>query len=136
MSILHNNPKKILSDDTIDELAFLSPPDGAIIYYGFPLIQETEKDGYIYGAITDFLEPDTADGCTFGDGFIQAPDGTRAGLIWEIAEQPYVAVNIPPEEDRWGVYNIGFNRSISSIEDLVENFHTILPLLKEIKEQL
>ena len=46
-------------------------------YDGFPLIQETETDGFIYGEITDHLHYDDDVGNLTGDGFIQAPDGSN-----------------------------------------------------------
>ena len=111
--------------------AFLSKPPGAPAYYGFPLIPETETDGFVYGAITDFLEPDSQEGCTYGDGFIQAPDGSRAGLVWAVSDKPYISVITEPEGGRWGVYDVGFVKPINSLEDLIFNFKEVLPLLKE-----
>ena len=77
--------KKLLLDSTAessdpDKPAFASPPAGAKAYHGFSLVPITACDGFIFGAVTDYLEPDTASGCTIGDGFVEAPDGTRAGL--------------------------------------------------------
>lgn len=43
------------------------------VYEGFPLIQETETDGFIYGEISDHLHYDDDEGCFTGDGFVQAP---------------------------------------------------------------
>ena len=106
--------------------AFLSRPDGAPVYYGFPLILETETDGWIFGAITEYRDES---GCEGGDGFVVAPDGSRAGLVWEvgIAEMSEVC---EPTPDRWGVYSVGFLRPIKTTEDLVESFRHILPALK------
>ncbi|MCS0791602.1 3-deoxy-8-phosphooctulonate synthase [Cytobacillus pseudoceanisediminis] len=102
------------------------------VYAGFPLVKETEIEGFIYGEITDHFDFDEEEpGCTSGDGFVQAPDGTRAGIIWEVAEEPYLSTCIEPEKDRWGVYNVGFARPIKSMDDLVCNFKTIFPLIKK-----
>ena len=100
------------------------------VYYGYPIIQDTCKDGYCYGAITDFLDADTEVGCTIGDGFVQAPDGTRAGITWEVSANLYYSVSNEPTDDRWGVYYFGIEKPIASLEDLVSMFHTILPALK------
>lgn len=130
-----NNSKKLLSDPELGKHAFLNPPENAIVYFGFPLVYETITEGYIYGAITDFLEADSDEGfCTYGDGFVQAPDGTRAGLIWGISSEPFVTMEIPPEDDRWGVYQVGFVKKIKNIDDLVYNFKLIVPMLKTFKE--
>ncbi len=50
-------------------------------YYG-PFVPETLIDGWCYGAITEFLEPDNPCGCDSGDGFVVAPDGSYCGLVW------------------------------------------------------
>ncbi|WCN38807.1 3-deoxy-8-phosphooctulonate synthase [Aneurinibacillus uraniidurans] len=103
-----------------------------IVYNGFPLMMETETDGYIYGEITDHFNFDYEEdeSCTSGDGFVQAPDGSRAGIIWGVEEEPYLSVCIESEEDRWGVYNVGFVKPIKTIDDLIFNFKTVLPLIK------
>ncbi|MCJ8015298.1 hypothetical protein MUG84_26895 [Paenibacillus sp. KQZ6P-2] len=36
------------------------------------------------GEITDHLHYDDDIGCLTGDGFVQAPDGSRAGVIWQV----------------------------------------------------
>ncbi|MBG9736735.1 3-deoxy-8-phosphooctulonate synthase [Paenibacillus alvei] len=100
-------------------------------YDGFPLIIETETDGFIYGEITDHLHYDDDVGCLTGDGFVQAPDGSRAGVIWQVEDIVSVSVCREPEEDRWGVYNVWFDRPIKTTADIVHNFRKVLPLLKE-----
>ncbi|AND41480.1 hypothetical protein [Cytobacillus oceanisediminis] len=101
------------------------------VYNGFPLVIETDIDGFIYGEISDHFDFDEEVGCTFGDGFVQAPNGSRAGIIWEVSEKPYISTCIEPERIRWGVYNVGFVKPIKTIDDLVYNFKTIYPLIKE-----
>lgn len=107
------------------------------VYTGFPLIPETETDGFIFGAITDFLEPDSKEGCTTGDGYIQAPDGSRAGIIWQVFpnREKKIAISMKPDEKRWGVYNVGFPKPITSLTDLIYNFKEILPLFKKEYEK-
>ncbi|WP_236887976.1 3-deoxy-8-phosphooctulonate synthase [Cytobacillus oceanisediminis] len=102
------------------------------VYYRHPLIWETETDGFTYGEITDHFDFDEEVGCTFGDGFVQAPNGSRAGIIWELAEKPYISTCIEADNERWGVYNVGFVRPIKTVDDLVYNFKTIYPLIKEV----
>lgn len=112
---------------------FFIRKEGEKVYTGFPLIPETETDGFIFGAISDFLEPDGPEGCERGDGYVQAPDGSRAGLMWHVGES-YISMLDEPNEERWGVYNIFFPKPITSLEDLVYNFKEVLPLLKELYE--
>ncbi|WP_409292891.1 3-deoxy-8-phosphooctulonate synthase [Peribacillus sp. SCS-37] len=101
------------------------------VYDKSPLIMETEIDGFIYGEISDHFDFDEEEGCTFGDGFVQAPNGSRAGLIWAVSEKPYLSTCIEPEDGRWGVYNVGFVKPIKTIDDVIFNFKTVLPLIKE-----
>ncbi|MFJ5566234.1 3-deoxy-8-phosphooctulonate synthase [Lysinibacillus xylanilyticus] len=103
------------------------------VYKDYEIIKETFTEGFYYGEITDhfFTENENDAGCLSGDGFVQAPDGSRAGIIWEVVEVPYLSICIEPEEDRWGVYNVGFVRPIKTLEDLIFNFRNLLPLLKK-----
>ena len=110
--------------------AFLARPPGAPVYHGFPLVEETRTDGWCYGAITDFSEH-YPEGCKSGDGFVQAPDGARAGLVWSIGT--FVTSQVcAPDGGRWGVYEIAFPKAVRSVEDLVECFRSVLPELQSI----
>src|SRR4029079_3627381 len=52
-------------------------------YDGFPLVEETRTDGWCYGAVTEFNEPEChPNGCESGNGFVETPDGARIGLVW------------------------------------------------------
>jgi hypothetical protein len=111
--------------------AFVARPAGEPVYSGFPLIEATRKDGWCFGAITDFADPD---GCEAGDGFVEAPDGSRAGLIWSVGSFSAEAV-CPPDSERWGVYEVAFPHAVRNTEDLAECFHALLPELRAIHEQ-
>jgi len=115
--------------------AFLSRPPGAPVYYGFPLIEETRTEDWCYGAITDFLDRDRPEGCTFGDGYVQAPDGSRAGLVWAVGTYESKEL-LKPDPERWGVYEVAFPRPIHTIEDLVYNFRHLLPWLQRVYETI
>jgi hypothetical protein len=55
---------------------FVARPDGAPVYYGFPIIESSAVDGFRFGMITDFVaQPDTC-----GDGFVVAPRRQPGGL--------------------------------------------------------
>ena len=112
--------------------AFLSRPAGAPVYHGFPLIEETETDGWLYGAITDFEVPE---GARAGDGFVQAPDGRRAGLVWEVGAGELAEISAP-DEQRWGVYAIWFPTPIRNAADLAACFRHVLPQLKAVHARL
>ena len=131
-------PKSLLL--TLDSLAesadpnlpaFLARPEGAPVYHGFPLIEATETEGWYFGAITELV----GEGIEYGDGFVQSPDGSRAGLVWQVGEGQIETV-CESSEDRWGVYSVWFRRPIHQIEDLVKNFRDILPELKRIHERV
>ena len=112
--------------------AFLAPRPGARVYHGFPLIGETTTDGFTFGAITDFLEKDSLEGCTIGDAFVEGPDGTRAGIIWEVGDQSIVSPRSSRDQTRWGVYNFIVPKPVNSIYDLEDNFATMLPEIKKL----
>jgi hypothetical protein len=108
--------------------AFLAPPADAPAYYGFPLLPNSEKDGFAFGAITT---PRAGASAVWGDAYVVAPDGSRAGIVW-VTEGPVTEVVFPPEPTRWGVYQFRFEQAVESDADLVRNLHAILPRLKEL----
>jgi hypothetical protein len=125
--------KKIFQDDkapsrTQGMPAFLSRPEGAPIYYGFPLVEETRTDGWCFGAITEFEDPQ---GCIEGDGFVIASDGSRAGLAWSVGDFATREI-CPPDETRWGVYEIAFAKAVRTVDDLSQCFRAVLPELQAI----
>ena len=107
--------------------AFLARPDGAPVYHGFPVIPETETHGWFYGVISDY---EAGSPQTEGDGFVIAPDGSRAGIVWA-TDSPDFEEIMPPDDARWGVYGVRFPRPVTSINDLVFNFRAVLPALQE-----
>jgi hypothetical protein len=110
---------------------FLARPDGAPVYHGFPLIPETMTDGWCLGAITHFEYPE---GCVAGDAFVMAPDGSRAGLVWDVGSRPLAQI-MAPDEGRWGVYQVSFPKAVHTRDDLVFCFRAILPELKAAHEK-
>jgi len=108
--------------------AFIARPAGAPAYYGFPLLLDSEKDGFVFGAITRSRTDAPA---SWGDAYVVAPDGTRAGIVW-VMKGPVTEVVLPPEPARWGVYQFLFEHPVLSDADLIRNLHAILPRLKEL----
>jgi len=106
---------------------FIARPAGAPVYHGFRLVPETETDGWVYGAITAY---ETEEPQTEGDGFVVAPDGSRAGIAWATDTPDFYEIS-PPEPGRWGVYGVRFPHPVQSLEDLVLAFRSVLPRLKE-----
>ncbi|HEV2270573.1 MAG TPA: hypothetical protein VGR92_14045 [Steroidobacteraceae bacterium] len=108
--------------------AFLARPAGAPAYYGFPLLPNSERDGYVFGAIT---RPRTGTSASWGDAYVVAPDGSRAGIVW-VTKGPVTEVVLPPGPGRWGVYQFCFEQPVESDAELIRNLHAILPRLKEL----
>jgi hypothetical protein len=110
--------------------AFIARPPGTPVYYGFPLLPESEKDGFVFGVITSARGDAPA---SWGDAYVVAPDGSRAGLTW-VMDGPVTEVQSPPNSGRWGVYQFRFEHPVRSDTDLILNLHAILPRLKELYE--
>jgi len=128
-------PKTLLADSAAvssdPELPpFIPRPKDAPVYYGFPLIEETRSDGWCFGAITNFLQPDNPDGCSWGDAFLEAPDGSLAGIVWDVKVEGIEPIS-PPDPGRWGVWSVGFNRPVRTMEDWLSNLAEFLPLLQK-----
>src|SRR5438270_14102636 len=68
------------------EPAFVARPTGAPVYHGFIVLEDVAIDGFTLGTITDF----EAEATDSGDAFVIAPDGSRAGLVWEVSTEKYV----------------------------------------------
>ena len=84
-------------------LAFMSPPPGALPYHGFGVLDIAVR-GFSFGLISDFFNDPTAG--AQGDGFVVAPDGSRAGLVRKLDEE-YVFRTVEDTETRWGVWLAG-----------------------------
>ena len=107
---------------------FIARPATAPAYYGFPLLPDSEKDGFVFGVIT---KSGTDAPASWGDAYVVAPDGTRAGIVW-VMKGPVTEVVFPPDPLRWGVYQFLFEHPVLSDADLIRNLHAILPRLKEL----
>jgi hypothetical protein len=112
--------------------AFMAPPPGTKPYHGFPLVEGTRHNGYCLGLVTDPFEPDCEVGCTIGDGFVEAPDGSRAGLMWELHLEPKFAVVEPPHGQVWGTFHFTFLRPFTCLDDLKEAFAMMVPVLERL----
>jgi len=110
----------------------LSLPDSSPVYHGFVVVPETCTDGWCLGVITEYEDPDGVDS---GDAFVIAPDGSRAGLVWEVGIDPVTEI-LPPDGDRWGVYAVCFPHVVHNTEELTSAFKAILPSLKQIHARI
>ena len=111
--------------------AFVAPPEGAPVYYGFRILHDVVVEDFTFGAITDF----EAEPCEYGDAFVIAPDGSRAGLVWEVSAQPYFNEVMPLEPDRWGVWGVSFSHPMVNRDDARKNLAAILLKLRQKWEE-
>jgi hypothetical protein len=86
-------------------LAFMAPPPNSPPYYGFRLT-DISHDCFTLGLISDVLADDSA--AEQGDGFIEAPDGSRAGFVWKV-DAPYAFRTVEDSATRWGVWLVGLD---------------------------
>jgi hypothetical protein len=107
---------------------FIARPPGSPVYHGFPILADVTVDGFQLGVISDFEAEDNPTG---GDAFVVAPDGSRAGLVWQRAPRPYAREVLPLEPDRWGVWAVGFPYPMQTRTDARRNLAAVLPLLQE-----
>src|SRR5207237_6553148 len=125
--------RRILTDDEAESSdpalpAFLARPAGAPVYHGFALLNETRtKDGWCFGAITEFEDPAGVDA---GDAFVQAPDGSRAGIVWEVGVGEIREI-CPPDASRWGVYSDWFERPVHNLHEFGVALSAALPQLRQ-----
>jgi hypothetical protein len=92
------------------------------------LLKASSKDGWTLGYIASPWPGPWPKTC--GDLFVQAPDGTQAGIAWE-TKGPAIEVICGASNSRWGVFQVLFPIPVFSEADLIRNFHAILPLLQE-----
>jgi hypothetical protein len=109
-----------------DRPAFLARPPGAPVYHGFPVIESSTVDGFKLGMITDFVA--AADAA--GDGFVVAPDGSRAGLVWESESEFYVTEVLAPDAERWGVWAVGVPLPLGTEGDARPFMEALVPELR------
>lgn len=69
--------------------AFLARPADSPAYHGFPILDGSVLDGFVFGVIT---EPNGATPASWGDANVVAPNGSRAGIVWSAGSGPSEAV--------------------------------------------
>src|SRR5258708_7060555 len=108
------------------EPAFIARPKGAPFYYGFAVLEDVRAEEFTFGAITDF----EAEPTDTGDAFVIAPDGSRAGLVWEVSATKYFEEVRPFERHRWGVWAVSFPHPMDNRASARKNLLAVLPDLK------
>ena len=113
------------------EPAFVTRPKGAPVYHGFAVLEDVNAEGFTFGAITDF----EAEPTDTGDAFVIAPDGSRAGLVWEVSASKYIEELCPFEPERWGVWAVSFPHPMDNRANARKNLLAVLPDVKTRWEQ-
>jgi hypothetical protein len=85
------------------------------VYLGFLVVPETHTDGWGHGVIPEHEDPE---GGTFGDAYVVAPDGSSAGIVREVGDEPLVQI-LPPDSGRWGIYAVSFPRPVRAAGHLM-----------------
>ena len=107
--------------------AFLAPPAGALAYHGFPILDGLEVDGWRLGLITDSIGTDD----NFGDAYLIAPDGRRAGVVWQVAQPSSFIELIGPERTRFGVFEVAVANGPTSLAGARRFISEVLPPIRE-----
>jgi hypothetical protein len=105
--------------------AFLARPADAPVYHGFPVL-DVEVEGFRLGMISDFLAEPT----DYGDAFVVAPDGSRAGLVWATGEETYVRQVLAPDAGRWGVWAVSQPLPMTTPEQARAYLAALVPELR------
>ena len=107
--------------------AFLAPPSGAPAYHGFPLIDDVSVAGFTLGLISDSFSSESI----WGDAYVVAPDGRRAGLVWSTDGERYFETLKKADGGRFGVFGVGTQHGPTSLAEASLFLEEILPLLQE-----
>ena len=107
--------------------AFLARPAGAPPYHGFPILEGVQIDGWRLGLITDSIGTDD----TWGDAYLIAPDGRRAGLVWQLGQPSSFTELIGPEKGRFGVFEVAVGAGPTSLGRAKEFLTAVLPPIRD-----
>ncbi len=91
------------------------------------LIPGSERDGWQLGLIASPWPGPWPK--RNGDLFVSAPGGEQAGIAWESGGPEFLRI-AEPSDGRWGVFQVRFPIPVLGPEDLIRNFHAVLPLLR------
>ena len=88
---------------------------------------DIDIQGFSFGLISDFFNDPTAS--DQGDGFVVAPDGARAGIVWKL-DKPYVFRMVEDTNNRWGVWLAGIDEPLIDRESAERVFTGIVTELR------
>ena len=91
------------------------------------VVEETRtEDGWVMESFGSF---DQIKGSWQGTGYVVAPDGSRAGIMWSVGEGANLEYQ-PQDSDLWAIYKISFPKPVFNAADLAANFGRVLPDLR------
>lgn len=90
-----------------------------------------EWKGFVFDVVTPLDQ-----GRETGAGFLQGPDGSKAGVQWELVESPYIMRLEGPVEGSWGLYRVGFTRPVGSAADVAANLEPLWPKFKVLYDRI
>ena len=64
-------------------------------------------------------------------GRLSWPDGSRAGLVWEVVPKPYLHEVRAPEPGRRGVWGVGLPWPMNDVVARRKNLEAMIPNLRE-----
>ncbi|MBN8702018.1 MAG: hypothetical protein J0M08_03075 [Bacteroidetes bacterium] len=102
-------------------------------YINYPVLQELSEEGFYVGAITDFMESDSAQGCSIGEAFIVGKEGYILKINYEVSDvkkQYFSDRTTDLRENTIGVLNTTIPFEIDSKETFISVFKYLLPVLK------
>ena len=119
------------------------------VYYAIPAWDDTTVEGFTFGSIKNWSGD-------FGNAFVAAPDGSRAGIRWHALRRPedlkpnlsakdvryytqpdYFEERRAPESHLWGIWSVAFphpmraDDPVGIREDARRNLAAVLPALRE-----
>lgn len=107
------------------EPAFASPPEGAPAYYGLPVLEDVEVDGWRLGEITGFEDADERRCVCHRARWI--PRRSHLGTDGSLLRRRPLA----PWGSGWGVYRVGFVHPFVMSEAYRQNLRDIVPRLRD-----
>jgi hypothetical protein len=97
------------------------------------VLPSSEQDGWSLGYIGQPWPGPWPKRC--GDLFVVEPGGWQAGISWESTGPDFLEI-LGPSRSRWGVFQVKFPFPVMGEDDLVRNFHEILPRLRRHRAAL
>ena len=103
-------------------------PNGLIRHYarmneGEVVYPSAEVDGFRLGMFVSYGDT--------GDAWVEAPDGSSCGLVWETGDPAYFKEVITPDPDgRWGTWAVQMPLPLTTDDEARAYLRALLPELR------